>query len=109
MLWPGSGASSATDWYGFGMNSGQPVYNVPSGTTHSFQVNGAQVVAINSAGITVASLTLVSQYWATTQGYIADSPTGITLIGTRGINSGPYGAYICKSRSAVELNFGLFG
>ena len=49
VLWPGSGTSSSTDWY---------IYNVLSGQTHSFQVNGAQVVAINSAGSTVASSTL---------------------------------------------------
>ena len=39
VLWPGSGTLSSTNWYGFGMNSGQLVNNVPSGQTHSFQVN----------------------------------------------------------------------
>ena len=52
VLWPGSGISTSTDWYGFGMNSGQMVQNVPSGQTHSFQVNGTAVVAINSGNNT---------------------------------------------------------
>jgi hypothetical protein len=96
VLWPGSGFSTSTDWYGLGMNSGQMVYNVPSGQTHSFQVNGTAVVAINSGGISVAGSVLASQYWVQTQGYITDTPTGIALTGTRAINFGPYGAYICN-------------
>ena len=42
ILWPGAGTSSSTDWHGFGMNSGQVVYNVPSSQMHSFQANGVQ-------------------------------------------------------------------
>ena len=30
--------------YGFGMNGGQLIYNVPSGQMHSFQVNGTQLL-----------------------------------------------------------------
>ena len=83
VLWPGSGTSSSCDWYGFGMNAAQLVYNVPSGQIHSFQVNGAQVAYINSTGITVGSSTVATQSWVTSQNYLTStgslSPTGITL------------------------------
>ena len=65
------------------MNAGQLVYSVPTGQPHSFQVNKAQVVGINSTviGITVGSSTLATQTYITSQGYITSSPTGITLTG----------------------------
>ena len=109
VLWPGSGTSSSTDWYGFGMNGGQLVYNVPSGQAHSFQVNGAQVVSINSNGITVGSSTLATQSWVTSQNYLTSTglltPTGITLTTTRSISFGSHNAYICN----YETYFSIFG
>ena len=39
VLYPGTGTANSTDLYGFGMNGGQIVYNVPSGQIHSFQVS----------------------------------------------------------------------
>ena len=42
LLWPGTGTptSTSTDWSGVGMNGNTLIYNVPSGMTHIFQVNG---------------------------------------------------------------------
>ena len=39
-LWPGTGLSTSTDWYGLGMNSYTMIYNGPTGAKHSFQING---------------------------------------------------------------------
>ena len=39
------------------MNNGTLVYNVPSGTKHSFQINGVENTYINSTGITSTNIT----------------------------------------------------
>ena len=49
-----------TNWYGFGMNSGQLIYNVPISATHIFQVNGSTIVSINSSGLNIGSNLLSS-------------------------------------------------
>ena len=47
-----------TNWYGFGVNNFQLIYNVPGGSSHIFQVNNAAVVSINSSGLYVGSILL---------------------------------------------------
>ena len=49
-----------TNWYGFGMNWSQLIYNEPTGATHIFQVNGSTVVSINSSGLNIGSNLLSS-------------------------------------------------
>ena len=51
VLWPGGGLSTSTDWYGFGINGNTLVYNVPTSSIHSFQVNGTQSCYVNAAGL----------------------------------------------------------
>ena len=47
VLYPGTETANSTDWYGFGMNSGQIVCNV---------------AAINANGLTVRSSTLATHH-----------------------------------------------
>ena len=51
---------SLNNWYGFGMNASQLIYNTPSGACHIFQVNGSTIVSINSSGLNIGSNLLSS-------------------------------------------------
>ena len=62
VLFPGSGLSTSTDWYGLGMNGNTLVYNAPSTARHSFQINGTEIGYINSAGFNVTSATKSKLY-----------------------------------------------
>ena len=47
--------NDGNNWYGFGMNSSQLKYNVPTSCTHIFQVNGSTIVSINASGLNIGS------------------------------------------------------
>ena len=49
-----------TNWYGFGVNGSQLVYNVPAPASHIFEVNNSTIVSINSSGLYVGSNLLSS-------------------------------------------------
>ena len=49
-----------TNWYGFGINASQLIYNASIGAAHVFQINESSIVKINSSGLYVGSNLLSS-------------------------------------------------